>query len=274
MRMHQKLLGKPLPEEVVFPRRPKEQVTARPNFHYQKVVLPPNESGEVVLADIPRIRNTIAETDERDTLAQRLSGMGRGKSIRVDALEQMLDASYSKDRPLLIDGYQLDKDISTDTVAVYAKDNKAKVIVRGTEGTLKDWLNNIQYAVGNYQKTSRFAEAKDVMDKVKAKYDDIDIAGHSQGGIGARLLGKDAKNIIEVNPAYMGEKHLPNETIIRSSRDPVSFLKGFTKRPNDITIPAKSINPLTEHSYNILKRLPADKIIGKGLKYRLRYVQR
>jgi hypothetical protein len=128
--------------------------------------------------------------------------------------------------------------------------------------------------VGNYQTTSRFAEAKDVMDKVKAKYDDIDILSHSQGGIGARLLGKDAKNIINVNPAYMGEAHLPNETIIRSSRDPVSFLKGFKKDPTDITIPAKSISPLTEHSYNILKRLPADRIIGKGLKYRLRYVQR
>jgi hypothetical protein len=194
----------------------------------------------------------------------------KGKSIRVDALEKMLNASYSKDRPTNIDGYVLDKDISTPTVAVYAKDNKAKVIIRGTEGTLKDWLNNIQYAVGNYEKTARYAEAKDVIDKVKAKYDDIDIAGHSQGGIGARLLGKDLKNVINVNPAYMGEAHLPNETIIRSSRDPVSFLKGFVKDPTDIIIRARSINPLTEHSYNILKRLPQDKIIGKGLQMRHR----
>jgi hypothetical protein len=190
----------------------------------------------------------------------------KGRSIRVDDLEQILDASYKKDRPHNIDGYTLDTEISTPTVAVYAKDHKAKIAIRGTEGTLKDWLNNAQYAVGNYEKTSRYAEAKDVMEKAKKKYDDIDIMGHSQGAIGSRLLGKDVKNIIEVNPAYMGESHLPNETIIRSSRDPVSMLKSFTKGHNDITIPAKSFNPLTEHSYNILKRLPQDKIIGKGFK--------
>ena len=159
----------------------------------------------------------------------------KGRSIKVDDLEQMLDASYSSNRPD-IDGFVLDKEISTPTIAVYEKDGKAKIIVRGTEGTLKDWLNNVQYAVGNYEKTNRFAEAKDVVEKAKKKYDDIDIAGHSQGGIGARLLGKDFKNIIEVNPAYAGERHLPNETIIRSSRDPVSFLKGFVKDPSDIII--------------------------------------
>lgn len=192
----------------------------------------------------------------------------KGRSIRVDALEKMLDASYSKDRPNMIDGYVLDKDISTDTVAVYAKDNKAKVVIRGTEGTLRDWLNNARYAVGNYTKTARYAEAKDVVEKAKAKYDEIDMLGHSQGAVGARLLGKDVKNVIEVNPAYMGESHLPNQTTIRSSRDPVSFLKGFVKKPTDITIPAKSINPLTEHSYNILQRLPPDRIIGRGRRYR------
>jgi len=192
----------------------------------------------------------------------------RGKSIRVDDLEDMLDASYKKDRPFNIDGYTLDTELSTPTVAVYSKDHKAKITIRGTEGTLKDWLNNASYAIGNYEKTARFAEARDVVEKAKKKYDDIDMLGHSQGAVGARLLGKDAKNIIQVNPAYMGEKHLPNETIIRSSRDPVSLLKTFTKGPNDITIPSISFNPLTEHSYNILKRLPKDKIIGKGLRKR------
>jgi hypothetical protein len=65
-----------------------------------------------------------------------------------------------------------------------------------------------------------------------------------------------------------------NEYIIRSSLDPVSALKApknalnkvlypsYTKKHN-ITIPAKTMNPLTEHSIDILNRLPQDKFIGR-----------
>ena len=56
----------------------------------------------------------------------------KGRSIRVDDLEQMLDASYATNRPD-IDGFVLDKEISSPSVAVYAKDGKAKIIVRGTD---------------------------------------------------------------------------------------------------------------------------------------------
>jgi hypothetical protein len=193
----------------------------------------------------------------------------RGKSIKVSTLERMLNASYSKDRPKEIDGYQLDEELSVPTVAVYFSPStrKAKVIIRGTEATLSDWRNNIQYAVGNYTKTDRFKIAKEVSDKAEAKYgkENIDTMGHSQGSIGARLLGADTANVIELNPAYINEKHLPNQQTIRSSRDPVSMLRMFSKAGNDIIIPAKSFNPLTEHSIDILKRLPQDQVIGRGL---------
>jgi hypothetical protein len=199
----------------------------------------------------------------------------RGKSIKVSTLEKMLNASYSKDRPKEIDGYQLDEELSVPTVAVYFSPStrKAKVIIRGTEGTIKDWLNNVQYAVGNYVKTDRFKIAKEVSDKAEVKYGkaNVDTIGHSQGAIGARLLGADTANIIELNPAYLGEKHLPNQHTVRSSRDPVSMLRMFSKAPNDIIIPAKSINPLTEHSIDVLKRLPQDQVIGRGIRAKFRY---
>jgi hypothetical protein len=199
----------------------------------------------------------------------------RGRSIKVSTLEKMLNASYEKNRPKEIDGYQLDEELSVPTVAVYFSPStrKAKVIIRGTEVTIKDWLNNIQYAVGNYVKTDRFKIAKEVSDKAEAKYGkaNIDTIGHSQGGIGARLLGADTANVIELNPAYLGEKHLPNQHTIRSSRDPVSMLRMFSKAPNDIIIPAKSINPLTEHSIDVLKRLPQEQVIGRGLPTKFRY---
>lgn len=201
----------------------------------------------------------------------------RGRSVKVSTLEKMLNASYSKDRPKEIDGYQLDEELSVPTVAVYFSPatRKAKVIHRGTEGTIKDWLNNVQYAVGNYVKTDRFKISKEIQDKAEAKYgkSNIDTLGHSQGSIASRLLGNDTANVIELNPAYLGEKHLPNQHTIRSSRDPVSMLKMFSKSGNDIIIPAKSYNPLTEHSIDVLKRLPSDQVIGrgiKGLKFRMR----
>ena len=203
----------------------------------------------------------------------------RGKSIKVSTLEKMLKASYAKDRPKEIDGFMLDEELSVPEVAVYFDSNtkKAKVIHRGTEASIKDWLNNVQYAVGNYTKTDRFRISKEVQNKAEAKYgkSNIDTLSHSQGSVPARLLGNDTANVINVNPAYLGEKHLSNEYILRSSRDPVSMVQGlksmFIKNSNDITIPAKSFNPLVEHSYNILKRLPSEQIIGRGLTVGHRY---
>jgi len=200
----------------------------------------------------------------------------KGRSVKVSTLEKLLNASYSKDRPKDIDGLTLDEELSVPEVAVYFDLNtkKAKVIHRGTEASIKDWLNNIQYAVGNYTKTDRFRISKEVQNKAEAKYgkSNIDTIGHSQAGIPARLLGNDTANVIELNPAYINEKHLANQQTIRSSRDPVSMLKMFSKSGNDIIIPAKSFNPLVEHSIDVLKRLPQDQIIGKGLnvKHRMR----
>ena len=193
----------------------------------------------------------------------------RGKSIKVSTLEKMLKASYAKDRPKEIDGFMLDEELSVPEVAVYFDSNtkKAKVIHRGTEASIKDWLNNVQYAVGNYTKTDRFRISKEVQNKAEIKYGkaNVDTIGHSQGSIPSRLLGADTANVIELNPAYINEKHLANQQTIRSSRDPVSMLKMFSKAPNDIIIQGKSLNPLVEHSIDILKRLPQDQVIGRGL---------
>jgi len=202
----------------------------------------------------------------------------RGRSIKVSTLEKMLKSSYAKDRPKTIDSYTLDEELSVPEVAVYYDSNtkKAKIIHRGTEASIKDWLNNVQYALNNYTKTDRFRISKEVQNKAEAKYGkaNIDTLSHSQGSIGARLLGADTANVIELNPAYINEKHLANQQTIRSSRDPVSMLKMFSKVGNDIIIPAKTYNPLTEHSIDILKRLPQDQIIGRGLKFKHRFVQR
>jgi hypothetical protein len=71
-------------------------------------------------------------------------------------------------------------------------------------------------------------------------------------------LGKTGE-VINVNPAILGEKQRENETVVRSSFDPVSIFQ--PKSDRNVTIKAKSYNPFTEHSGNILGRL--NQYIGK-----------
>ncbi len=87
---------------------------------------------------------------------------------------------------------------------------------------------------------------------------------HSQSGILARELGKNSTNIINVNPAYLGEKKKSNETIIRGQNDPVSML--LNKSDVDYNIKTNTINPLKNHKQDILDKIDDTEIIGKGIK--------
>ena len=58
---------------------------------------------------------------------------------------------------------------------------------------------------------------------------------------------KKSKNIITVNPASLFQKKADNETVVRSSLDPVSFLQ----RNATHTVHTGSLNPLTNHSASV-----------------------
>jgi hypothetical protein len=118
-------------------------------------------------------------------------------------------------------------------------------------------------------------------DQKKYGKQNISTLGHSQGSVLSRKLGKGTKEIINVNPAYTGEKPQKNEYNIRSSSDVVSglyapvakirsvFSPKYAKK-HDVTIPTKSsLDVLGEHSYNILDRL-GEKEIGVGAGRRLK----
>jgi hypothetical protein len=190
-------------------------------------------------------------------------------------IKKFLDASYQDKPPEKIDGWILDKKLSNDTGKVYynPKTKEAVVAHRGTKG-LTDWGNNLAYALGMYEYTSRFKKGKSVQDKAEAKYGkkNISTLGHSQGSILSRKLGADTKEIINVNPAYLFETPAKNEYNIRSSSDVVSGLFApvaktreilFPKysKKRDITIPAET-DVIGEHSYSILDRL-GEKEIGR-----------
>lgn len=183
-------------------------------------------------------------------------------------IKNILDASYQKNPPSKINGYKLDKDLTTSTAKVYYHPikNEAVVAHRGTQGLL-DWKNNIAYLTGNYKRTDRYRQGLAVQNKAEDKYGrkNISTLGHSQGSIIAREVGGDTKQIINVNPAYKFETPKKNEYNIRSSSDivsglyaPVSAIRGNKK---DITIPSqKPTDIIGEHSYNILDRLENKRI--------------
>lgn len=180
--------------------------------------------------------------------------------MKAQVVKSLLDASYQNKPPEKIkQGWRIDRDLSNKTAKTYynKNNNQAVVVHRGTQGG-RDWLNNLAYITGTYKMTDRFKRGEKIQNKAEEKYgkSNISTLGHSQGSVLARELGKDTKQIINVNPAYKFEKPLKNEFNIRSSGDVVSSLYAPVARASkDITIKAETNNPLKEHSYNILDRL-------------------
>lgn len=187
----------------------------------------------------------------------------KGRALRAGDLKRLLKASYQDERPTDIDGFLYIPDLSNDTTAVYYNPilNKAVVSHRGTKGVL-DWANNIAYLRGGYNWTNRYKQGQEVQRRTEKRYgaENVETIGHSQGGVLARELGKNTKNIIQLNPSYLFERKGKNETIVKSSGDIVSSLANA-----DIIIPKQSINPITEHRIDILDRLPSNQLIGRGI---------
>ena len=75
-----------------------------------------------------------------------------GGALKIKTLKTLIDNSYQrkgadgkiKAKQQNIDGYELDKDLTTDTNAVYYHPTEKRVVnsIRGTNGTASDWLNN------------------------------------------------------------------------------------------------------------------------------------
>jgi hypothetical protein len=201
-----------------------------------------------------------------------------GGKRTANEIKDFLEASYQDTPPDNLDGWVLDKSLSSKTAKVYYNPNTNEAVVahRGTKGML-DWGNNLAYALGYYDYTQRYKQGKSVQDKAEKKYgkQNISTLGHSQGAILSRKLGADTKEVINVNPAWMGEKPKKNEYNIRSSTDLVSGLyapistassvlfPNYTLK-HDILVPSKKTTDIIgEHSYNILERL-GDEEIGVG----------
>lgn len=196
----------------------------------------------------------------------------RGGAITGTTLKKLTESSYkkNKEKPEKIGDLVLDKELSTRKAAVYAnpKTGEAVVTHRGTTGTVSDWANNLAMGVGLYKTTDRYKKGKETQKKVNAKYgkENVLTTSHSQSGQLAHELNKEGlvNKSVEINPARLpGQKVLKNETVIKSSFDPVSIFVPEDKRVK--VIKAKSMNPIAQHSANIIRGDDATALYGKGM---------
>lgn len=193
--------------------------------------------------------------------------LSKGGKLEVKTLKGLLTASYDpKDE---VDGFYLDKDLSSKTSKVYYNPDLDQTVVahRGTSG-FSDWINNVAYSLGGqtlYKKTNRYKEAEKVQREAEEKYGvkNLSTIGHSQGGLQSELLGAKGNEIITLNKATRPFSNSPqlNQYDIKSTSDIVSHLNPFQPRnKNEVIIP--SFNPLTAHSVEVLQKLEGD--IGKS----------
>ena len=195
-----------------------------------------------------------------------------GGAITGTELKKLTESSYklNKEKPKKIGDLVLDKELSTRKAAVYAnpKTGEAVVTHRGTTGTASDWANNLAMGVGLYKKTDRYQKGKETQKAVNAKYgkENVITTSHSQSGQLAHELNKEGlvNKSIEVNPARLpGQKVKKNETIIKSSFDPVSVFAQTGKQKGKVdVIKAKSFNPLAQHSAKIIRGEKSKKMYG------------
>jgi hypothetical protein len=203
----------------------------------------------------------------------------QGGSLHVGDIQEFIKQSYLDAPNDHVGNFVLDQELSNAEVKVYQNPQTGQVVVanRGTKEAL-DWTNNAVYAASTsaYHLTPRYKSAVDIQKKAIKKYGKVDTnVGHSQGGIITRgLLSEGLTNeIINLNAASKGEAPQTWEYNIRSSMDPVSAMKGATQsvygwfypstKKKNITIPAKTKDPLVEHSADILSRLPPTQVIGR-----------
>ena len=191
-------------------------------------------------------------------------------SLSYANLRSFISSGYQPKHTEEIDGYKLDKSLSTRTQQVYHNETTGEAVInhRGTAGMF-DWFNNAAYMYGGealYKLTPRYQEAYYKQKQVEKKYgkENTITVGHSQGGLLAELVGKDSKEINTLNkatrPAFFPPSKHKNQTDIRSKCDIISAFGYY-----DVEIGCDSLNILKEHNSDILGR-KGDKMVGEGNK--------
>jgi hypothetical protein len=193
-----------------------------------------------------------------------------GTGLPAGDLKELLKRSYDK-KPSSFGDYKLDTELSGQRAQVYWNENMGKAVVvhRGTKG-VQDMLTDVRYTLGD-KSGKRFQHAKDIQNKANAKYgkENVITAGHSLGSVlGETAVKGSNQELITLNKpvglADIGKTISKKQTDIKTTRDPVSILRGTQKGNAPLVIKSKTYNPLAEHSTETLERLDETDIIGEG----------
>jgi hypothetical protein len=235
---------------------------------YQMIKISPRRYS-IVNADTGEVhasRSTLKNAKAQLRLLHSLEG----GAITGKELKKLTAASYTKGaaRPRQIGDFVLDSALTTREASVYHNPATGETVLshRGTQGA-SDWLNNAALGVGLYKQTGRYQRGKDTQKAVNAKYgkDNVLTTSHSQASALAHELNKEGlvNKSVEVNPARTPfQTVMKNEQIVKSSLDPVSIF--VPKNKNVKVIPARTYNPLSEHSAKIIRGADAAEIFGAG----------
>jgi hypothetical protein len=180
-----------------------------------------------------------------------------GMGLTKKQTEEFIKASYAKKKDVNeVNGYFLDKSLSSKKNKVYVNPEGKVVVANAGTSNMSDWLNNAYVPMGLYHTTNRYKDAEKIQKDVINKYgkENITNVGHSQSGELLRNLADRGltNEAVALNPYIIGKKH-EGVDVIRSSGDLVSLMTPNVKE----TIPAKTWNPYIEHMPNVLGR-------GKG----------
>lgn len=181
-------------------------------------------------------------------------------SVDMKDVGGMLKESYNKDAAN-VGAYNVDKKLSSKHVKVYHDPVANKVVVahKGSS-TLQDWKENAKYLMG-MESGKNWNKSKNAQKEAEKKYKGAHLTtiGHSKGASHAEKFGKNGEVITLNKPVSVKDlftktvgKH---QTDYKSSRDPVSMLRGLQGGNKEKVIKSKTFNPLIEHGTSVLNRL-------------------
>jgi len=197
----------------------------------------------------------------------------QGGKLNAKELELLLKSPYDTEIvDVKTDGdrFIIDKELSNETTKVFKKDGTDEVfVVHSGSKDMRDVLENFNYIKSGFYSSAKLNQAKATQKAAEEKYGakNISTLGHSKGGKYAEMLGKKTKEIITLNkPVHLTDiftKVPKKQTDIKTTYDPVSFLRKLQRGNKPVIIKSESSNILEEHKGKVLQRKPK-KIYGRG----------
>lgn len=197
----------------------------------------------------------------------------QGGKLNAKELELLLKSPYDAEIvDVKTDGdrFIIDKELSNETTKVFKKDGTDEVfVVHSGSKDMRDVLENFNYIKSGFYSSAKLNQAKATQKAAEEKYGakNISTLGHSKGGKYAEMLGKKTKEIITLNkPVHLTDiftKVPKKQTDIKTTYDPVSFLRKLQRGNKPVIIQSETSNILEEHKGKVLQRKPK-RIYGRG----------